>query len=616
MHFSKPSDIDALSEQLKRAADPRATVITVCGGTGCIACGGTTVREAFENEVRASGLEGEVKVQETGCHGFCERGPVVVLLPEEVFYSQVSVDDVPEIVEKTVRNGEILERLLYVDPATGKKIVRDSEVPFYAKQQRIVFSRNGKINPKNLADYIQYDGYRALGKCLSQMTPEQVIDEISRAGLRGRGGAGFPTGRKWTIARNAPGDEKYMICNADEGDPGAFMDRSVLEGDPHAVLEGMAIAGYAIGARHGHIYVRAEYPLAVENTRKALRDAREAGLLGDNILGTDFCFDIRIEKGAGAFVCGEETALIASVEGRRGMPRPRPPFPAVSGLWGKPTNINNVETLANVAPIILKGADWYAGIGTENSKGTKIFALAGKVNNTGLVEVPMGATIRDIVFEIGGGIPGGREFKAVQMGGPSGGCVPAEHLDLPIDYDSIADVGAIMGSGGLIVMDDATCMVDVARFFIDFVQKETCGKCVPCRVGTKRMLDILTRITDGEGVEGDIEKLERLANVVKPASLCGLGQTAPNPVLTTIRYFRDEYEAHIRDKKCPAGVCQALLSYSIDPEKCTGCHACAKVCPTEAATGEKKEPHTIDRELCIKCGACFEACKFEAILVE
>ena len=544
--------------RLKSALDPRKKEITICGGTGCSAFGSTAVQEAFEAEIERRGIAETVSVKRTGCHGFCEQGPVVVILPEKVFYPGVQVDDVAEIVETTVLGGKPIRRLLYVDPATGKRIVRDHQVPFYAKQQRAVFRLNGVLDPIDLADYVARDGYAAAVKALEKMTPEEVIAEVRESGLRGRGGAGFPAGVKWGFCRSAPGDEKYLICNADEGDPGAFMDRSLLEGTPHAILEGMIIAAYAIGASRGLIYARAEYPLAVRHTEIAISQARDAGLLGRDILGTGFDFDIEIHKGAGAFVCGEETALIASLEGSRGMPRPRPPFPATSGFRGCPTNINNVETLANVPLIILKGRDAYRSVGTAGSTGTKIFALAGKVNNTGLVEVPMGATLRQIVFDIGGGIPRGRKFKAAQIGGPSGGCVPAQYLDLPIDYDSVKEIGAIMGSGGLIVMDEATCMVDIARFFTDFVQKESCGKCVPCRIGTKRMLEILTRITEGRGVPEDIDRLVRLGEMIQEASLCGLGQTAPNPVLSTIRYFRDEYEAHIVEKRCPSHACEKL----------------------------------------------------------
>ena len=554
--------------RLRAALDPNKKIITICGGTGCTAFGSPKVQNAFRAELEKRGVADEISVKVTGCHGFCEKGPVVVILPSKVFYPNVQVEDVPAIIEKSVIGDETIERLLYVDPVSKEKITRDHEVPFYAKQQRAVFRLNGILDPISIEDYVARDGYAAVAKSISVMTPEAVIAEVREAGLRGRGGAGFPTGVKWGFARKSPGDEKYLICNADEGDPGAFMDRSVLEGTPHAIIEGMIIAGYAIGASHGIIYVRAEYPLAVSNIGVALRQAREIGVLGQNILGSGFEFDIEVREGAGAFVCGEETALIASLEGRRGMPRPRPPFPAQKGYLGKPTCINNVETLANVPLIILKGKDWYRSIGTDGSKGTKIFALAGKVNNTGLVEVPMGITLRRIVFEIGGGIPKGRKFKAAQMGGPSGGCVPAQFLDLPIDYDSVKQIGAIMGSGGLIVMDEDTCMVDMARFFMDFVQDESCGKCVPCRVGTRHMLDILQRICTGVGKEGDIEELERLAQDIKSSSLCGLGQTAPNPVLTTIKYFREEYEEHIRLKHCRASVCEALM---LSP--------CAHACP-------------------------------------
>ncbi|MCX5675999.1 MAG: FAD-dependent oxidoreductase [Planctomycetota bacterium] len=555
-------------QDLKAALDPRRKVVTICGGTGCGAFGSADVADAFERELHRRGLTDRVALKRTGCHGFCEQGPVVVILPERIFYPGVQVDHVPEIVEQTVLGGKAIRRLLYVDPATGRRINRDHDVPFYARQRREVFRLNGVIDPTDLPDYVAHDGYAAAAKALAEMTPEQVIAEVTDAGLRGRGGAGFPTGRKWQLARQAPGEPKYLVCNADEGDPGAFMDRSLLEGTPHLILEGMIIGAYAIGASRGVIYVRAEYPLAVRNAGIAIRQARETGLLGANILGTGLDFDVDIQMGAGAFVCGEETALIASLEGKRGMPRPRPPFPAQSGYHSRPTNINNVETFANVPLIVLRGKDWYRGIGTEGSKGTKIFALAGKVRNTGLVEVPMGATLRQIIYDIGGGIPRGRKFKGAQMGGPSGGCVPARYLDLPIDYDSVKQVGAIMGSGGLIVMDEATCMVDIARFFTDFCQKESCGKCAPCRVGTRRMLEILTRITQGQGEMEDIDRLQELGEMIKEASLCGLGQTAPNPVLSTLRHFRDEYEAHIRLKRCPSHACEALAPT-----------ACASACP-------------------------------------
>ncbi|MDP7636201.1 MAG: NADH-quinone oxidoreductase subunit NuoF [Phycisphaerae bacterium] len=599
---------------MKRALNPKQKLITICGGTGCAAFGAPGVEQTFRDEVDRRSLSESVSVKRTGCHGFCEKGPVVVILPQGIFYPNVQIEDIGEIIDETVIGNKTIERLLYVDPATGKRIAKDHEVPFYARQQRAVFRLNSILDPTDLGDYIARDGYVAAAKAMGGMTPEDVIDEVIQAGLRGRGGAGFPTGRKWQFTRAAKAEPKYIICNADEGDPGAFMDRSLLEGNPHLVIEGMIIGAYAIGAAKGIIYVRSEYPLAVENTIIALADAREAGLLGEDILGTEFGFDITIHKGAGAFVCGEETALIASLEDSRGMPRPRPPFPAVSGLFQKPTNINNVETWANIPRIIEMGAAAYAKIGTEGSKGTKIFALAGKVNNTGLVEVPMGATLRQIVFDIGGGIPRGREFKAAQMGGPSGGCVPAEYLDLPLDYDSVQRIGAIMGSGGLIVMDQATCMVDIARFFTEFVQKESCGKCVPCRVGTRRMLEILTCITSGQGELEDIDRLMRLGEMIQKTSLCGLGQTAPNPVLSTIRYFRDEYEAHIVEKRCPAKQCRGLFRYQIDLEACKGCGLCLKNCPVGAITGEKKAAHVIDQEKCTQCGICLDKCPFAAVV--
>jgi NADH-quinone oxidoreductase subunit F len=552
-------DLVNLREEILEERDPNKTCVTVCGGTGCRAGGGEEVRLAFIEEIKKQGLDGKADVMRTGCHGFCERGPVVVILPKEIFYQQVGVGDVPEIVSETLLNGRIIERLLYTDPATGRVITYDHDVPFYKRQMRTVFSDNGRIDPTEIRDYIARGGYSALSKVFFSMTPEQVIDEVEKSGLRGRGGAGFPTGRKWRVTRSAPGNVKYIVCNADEGDPGAFMDRSVLEGNPHLVLEGMLVAAFAIGAQSGYVYVRAEYPLAVQHLMIAIKQAEDLGLLGDNILGSTCHFHLKIKEGAGAFVCGEETALLASIEGKRGMPRARPPFPAFEGLWGKPTNINNVETYANIRAIILGGSAAYAAIGTAGSKGTKIFSLTGKINNTGLVEVPMGTTLREVIYDIGGGIPRGRRFKAAQMGGPSGGCLPTRYLDLAIDYESLTQVGSMMGSGGMIVMDEKTCMVDIARFFLNFTQDESCGKCVPCRIGTKRMLEILTRITQGEGREGDIESLLEMGRIIKDSALCGLGQTCPNPVLSTVNHFRHEYEAHIREKYCPSGACESLV---------------------------------------------------------
>jgi NADH:ubiquinone oxidoreductase subunit F (NADH-binding)/(2Fe-2S) ferredoxin/NAD-dependent dihydropyrimidine dehydrogenase PreA subunit len=550
---------------------------------------------------------------ETGCHGMCEMGPIVVVYPEGAFYCRVTPEDVPEIVEEHLYKGRLVERLLYTAPSDMTKIPHYRDIPFYSKQHRIVLKNCGYINPEHIEEYISRDGYQALAKALLKMTPEKTLEEVKKSGLRGRGGAGFPTGLKWEFARKAPGDKKYVICNADEGDPGAFMDRSVLEGDPHSLIEGMLLGAYAIGADEGYIYCRAEYPLAIKRLKNAIAQAEEFGLLGDRIMGTDFSFHLHIKEGAGAFVCGEETALMASIEGKRGMPTPRPPFPAQHGLWGKPTNINNVETWANVPQIILNGAEWYSNIGTEKSKGTKVFALTGKVKNTGLIEVPMGITIREIVFELGGGILNDKGFKAVQIGGPSGGCLTKEHLDLPVDYESLTAAGAIMGSGGLVVMDEDTCMVDVAKFFLEFTQRESCGKCVPCREGTKQMLLLLEKITKGEGTMEDLETLEELAHMVQRMSLCGLGQTAPNPVLTTLRYFRDEYEAHIKDRECPAKACTALIAYTIDPEKCKKCGLCAKNCPVNCIAGDRQTPYKIDQERCIKCGTCLEVCPFNAV---
>jgi len=587
--------------------------VLICHGTGCASGGSPKVLEAFKEELRKKNLEKEVLVIATGCHGMCEFGPIVVVYPEGTFYSRVNPEDVSEIVEEHLYKGRIVNRLLYKEPISAEKVCHYKEIPFYGKQHRVVLSNCGYINPDNIDEYISRDGYQALGKCLTEMSPAQVIDEMKKSGLRGRGGGGFPTGLKWSFCAASPGDKKYVICNADEGDPGAFMDRSILEGDPHAVIEGMMIGAYAMGADEGYIYCRAEYPLAIKRLQTAIRQATDYGLLGENVLGTDFNFSLHIKEGAGAFVCGEETALMASIEGQRGMPRPRPPFPAVKGLWGKPTNINNVETWANVPRIIHQGAECFAAMGTEKSKGTKVFALTGKVKNTGLVEVPMGITIREIVYDIGGGIIGDKKFKAVQIGGPSGGCLVDEHLDIPVDYESLTAAGAIMGSGGLVVLDEANCMVDTAKFFLEFTQRESCGKCVPCREGTKKMLDILTRITEGKGVPEDLDKLQYLGEQIKATSLCALGGTAPNPVLTTLKYFREEYEAHIFDKKCPAGACQSLLSYTIDPEKCIGCTKCARNCPVNCIAGKVKEPHVIDQTKCIKCGACMANCPVGAI---
>lgn len=587
--------------------------VLVCGGTGCKSAGSKEVQLEFAKQLEQKGLSDEVMIVETGCHGFCEHGPLVIIYPEGTFYCRVKPEDVEEIVESHLFKGRIVERLLYHEPLTHEQIPSYSEINFYKKQKRLVLEHCGAINPEQIEEYIAVGGYEALAKAVTTMTPQEVIDDVKKSGLRGRGGGGFPTGMKWQFAANSVNDKKYVICNADEGDPGAFMDRSVLEGDPHKVLEGMAICGYAIGADEGYIYVRAEYPLAIKRLRIAIDQAEQMGLLGANIFGSKFSFKIHIKEGAGAFVCGEETALMASIEGRRGMPRPRPPFPAVSGLWGKPTNINNVETFANVASIITKGADWYCGFGTEKSKGTKVFALTGKINNTGLAEVPMGITMREIIFDIGGGITNGKKFKAVQIGGPSGGCLPESMLDLSVDYDSLISVGAMMGSGGLVVMDEDTCMVDVAKFFLNFTQSESCGKCTPCREGTKRMLEILTRITEGQGREGDIELLEELAGNIKETALCGLGQTAPNPVLSTLKYFRDEYEAHIKEKRCPAGVCEKLANYRIT-ELCKGCGLCARQCPVQAISGQQRSQHVIDTTKCIKCGACMAACPFKAIV--
>ena len=587
--------------------------ILICRGTACVSAESREVQAEFEKQLEERGLQEKVRVVHTGCFGFCARGPVMVILPQGTMYCEIRVEDVGEIIEKHILEGKVIERLLFKDPVTEEVIEKIDEIGFFKKQERIALRNCGHINPDDIKEYIGRDGYKALGTVLTKHSPEEVINIIKKSGLRGRGGGGFPTGLKWELTRKSPGETKYMICNADEGDPGAFMDRSILEGDPHSVLEAMAIAGYAIGAGQGYVYIRAEYAIAVERLTTAINQAREMGLLGNNLFETDFNFDIELRLGAGAFVCGEETALITSIEGNRGEPRPKPPFPAQAGLWGKPTLINNVETLANIPAIILNGADWFAGFGTEKSNGTKVFAIAGKIGNTGLIEVPMGITLKEIIYDIGGGIPEGHKFKAAQTGGPSGGCIPAELLDISIEYDTLLEVGSMMGSGGLIVMDDTDCMVDIAKFYLEFTCDESCGKCTPCRVGTKRMLEILERITEGRGTEQDIDLLKELGHGIKEASLCGLGQSAPNPVLSTLKYFEDEYIAHARDKVCPAGVCKKLSSVRIIPEECKKCGACAKVCPVDAIKGEPKKIHEIDPEKCIKCGECIDKCCFKAI---
>ena len=587
--------------------------VMVCGGTGCTSSGSQKIIDAFNKEIAAAGLHEEVKVIKTGCFGLCALGPIVVVYPEGSFYSMVQPEDVKEIVNEHLLKGRVVTRLLYDETVQGDTIKSLNDTEFYKHQMRVALRNCGIVDPDNIEEYIGYDGYAALGKVLTEMTPEEVCQTILDSGLRGRGGGGFPTGRKWQLAAVNKADQKYVACNADEGDPGAFMDRSILEGDPHSILEAMAIGGYAIGAHHGFIYVRAEYPIAVGRLEIAIAQAREAGLLGKDIMGTGFDFDVDIRLGAGAFVCGEETALLTSVEGKRGEPRPRPPFPAEKGLWNVPTFVNNVETLANIPVIFTEGAEAFASVGTAGSKGTKVFAMAGKVNNIGLVEVPMGTTLREMIYDIGGGIPDGKEFKAAQTGGPSGGCLPASALDTEIDFDTLVAAGSMMGSGGLIVLDETTCMVDISKFYLEFTQDESCGKCPPCRIGTKRMLEILDKITLGEGTMEDIANLETLAKTISTSALCALGQTAPNPILATLKFFRDEYEAHIVDKKCPAGVCKKLLQYSIDADKCKGCTLCSRQCPVGAISGTVKEPHKIDSSKCIKCGACMEKCKFGAI---
>ena len=607
-------EFHTFSETLTKGDAHKKTVI-ISSATCGLAFGARNLIEAAKKEIEKHNLSREVDVRVTGCLGFCEREPILIVYPQNIFYPRPKPEDIPAIIAESVINGNPVEHLLYEDPALEKAVVHESDIPFYKKQMRILFKNNKEIDPTSIYDYIRVGGYQALTKVLSEMTPENVISEIKKSGLRGRGGAGFPTGRKWEFCRNAPGTIKYVICNADEGDPGAFMDRSLLESNPHSVIEGMIIGAYAIGAHKGYIYVREEYPLAVERLTIAIEQAHNVGLLGESILGSPFSFTIEIVKGAGAFVCGEETALMASIEGFVGEPRQRPPYPAEKGLWGNPTNINNVKTWANVPLIITKGADWYSHIGTGTSKGTMIFSLVGKINNTGLVEVPMGITLRELVYDIGGGIPKGKTLKAVQTGGPSGGCIPASLIDLPVDYESLAEAGSIMGSGGMIVMDENTCMVDVARYFVNFLKDESCGKCAPCREGLYQMYEILDSICNGNGTEEDLALLEELAYVMKDSSLCMLGGTAPNPVLTTLRYFKDEYIAHIKDKKCPAGVCKPLIEYRIDQDACTGCGLCEKNCPQDAITGAKKEPRTIDGDKCIKCGVCLDVCKFDAVEV-
>lgn len=587
--------------------------VLVCGGTGCTSSGSAKIIETLQAEIKKNGLKDEVAVVQTGCHGLCALGPIIVVYPEATFYTLIKPEDIPEIVSEHLVKGRVVERLVYKEETKDKGTISLNDTDFYKKQHRIALRNCGVINPENIDEYIATGGYEALGKVLTEYTPEQVIQIVMDSGLRGRGGGGFSTGLKWKLARANEADQKYVCCNADEGDPGAFMDRSILEGDPHVVLEAMAIAGYAIGANQGYIYVRAEYPIAVERLQIAIAQAREYGLLGKNIFNTGFDFDIDLRLGAGAFVCGEETALMTSIEGNRGEPRPRPPFPAQKGLYQKPTLLNNVETYANIPQIILNGPEWFASMGTEKSKGTKVFAIGGKVRNTGLVEIPMGTTLREVIEDIGGGIPNGKKFKAAQTGGPSGGCIPAEHFDVPIDYDNLIQIGSMMGSGGLIVMDEDNCMVDIAMFFLGFTVDESCGKCTPCRIGTKRLYELLDKITNGQGTMEDIDKLEELCYYIKENALCGLGQTAPNPVLSTLNYFKDEYKAHVLERRCPAGVCKALLSYVIDPVLCKGCTMCSRVCPNGAISGKVKEAHVIDQSKCIKCGACMEKCKFGAI---
>ena len=608
------AELENRRQSILNKKDPKRTCISVCGGTGCRASGAEAVVDAFLDEIERRELQIQVELKETGCHGFCERGPLVVIRPKQIFYQRVKPEDIPEIIAETVLNGKIIERLLYVDPVTNERIVNEADVPFYKRQTRTVFGANGEIDPTNIEDYIAVGGYSALSKALFQMSPDKIIEEVKKSGLRGRGGGGFPTGRKWQSCRDAEGKVKYVICNADEGDPGAYQDRSLLEGNPHSVIEGMIIGAYAIGSHRGYIYVRNEYPLAVSHARIAIEQAMDYGLLGEDILGSGFDFTVTINKGGGAFVCGESSALMASLEGKIGEPRAKYIHMSEKGLWDSPSLLNNVKTWANVPLIINKGAEWYSQVGTAGSKGTMIFSLVGKINNTGLVEVPMGITLREMIYDIGGGIPNGKKFKAVQTGGPSGGCIPEQHLDTPVDFDELTKLGSMMGSGGMIVMDEDTCMVDIARYFIEFLKGESCGKCTPCREGLNRMSEILGRITRGKGKREDLDTLEDLAGILSGGALCALGQTAANPVLSTLHYFRDEYLAHIDEKKCPAGVCRELIQYSIDPEKCEGCLRCLRECPTGAVSGEKRQPHTINQDMCIKCGACYDVCKFNAVI--
>jgi len=617
LKLKSPHEIKELQLCLE-ASETARPCISVCAGSGCKASGADGVLASLHREIENRGLQGTIDVKSTGCHGFCEKGPVMIVWPDKVFYNGVSLSDAKDIVNSvTITKGhhQPVEKLLYKDPNTGRRVVHENDVPFYAGQKRILFGNNGKIDPRDIRDYIKVGGYAALGKVLTDFSPDQVVAEVKQSGLRGRGGAGFPTAIKWEALRKSVLKPRYIVCNADEGDPGAFMDRSLLEGNPHSVIEGIIIGGFALEAQEAFIYVRAEYPLAVEHLNIAIEQAEKAGLLGDNILGSHLNFRIHVVQGAGAFVCGEETALLASIEGKVGEPHPRPPYPVQRGLWGKPTVINNVKTWASVPVIINKGAEWYSSIGTEHSKGTMVFSLVGKINNTGLVEVPMGITLREMIYDIGGGIPNGKKLKAIQIGGPSGGCIPASMLDLPIDYEALTTAGSMMGSGGMVVMDEDTCMVDVARYFMEFLEEESCGKCFPCREGTQHLKDILTRISQGKGTEDDLELLDDTGWMIKETSLCGLGQTAPNPVLSTLRYFKDEYIAHIREQRCPAKVCRELIVYEIESTICDGCHACVKVCASDAILGDKDHAHEIESAKCIKCGACLEVCRPKAVLV-